>query len=227
MDLANRADYERNLARAMGRTLRQQFKVILAALGDNPSLDKLTPELFDNMQNAVQAAIRPVLERVFLDHVEGLTNLPVPRTKAGIGIEWGLVNERAAQWAGEYSYNLVSGIVTTTRNTLQKQVADFFQDERTLKDLSDSLSKLFGPVRADMIAQTEVTRAASEAEALFEEELNKLGLKTTQIWQTSQQDVCPICRPRHGKKRGDGWTDPPPAHPRCQCWVNTVVMPDA
>lgn len=225
MDLARRGEYERDLARAMGRTLRQQYHAVLAALGESPSEDKLTANLFEDMRNAFQAAIRPILERVYLDHVEALTKTPPPKVKqGGIGIEWGLVNERAAEWAGRYSFELVSGIVDTTRSTLQKQVRDFFHDERTLKDLRDSISGLFGPVRADMIAQTEVTRAASEAESLFEEELNKLGLRTTRVWQTSQQDVCPICRPRDGKTRGDGWTELPPAHPRCQCWTNTVVI---
>ena len=228
MDLKNRSDYEAAMARAVGRALRQQFNIVMDALGDSPSQDKLTPELFEAMQKALQAAVRPTLERVYLDHVEALTKEPPKRVKqGGIGIEWGIVNERAAEWAGRYSLSLAGQVVNTTRNTLYKQVADYFKDERTIKDLRDSLSGLFGPVRADLIAQTEITRAASEGERLFEEELNKLGLVTTQIWQTERDDaVCPICGPRHGKKRGDGWEESPPAHGRCRCWVNTVVVND-
>lgn len=226
MDLARRGEYERDLARVMGRTLRQQYNAVMDALGDNPSLDKLTPALFEAMKNALQAAIRPLLERVYRDHVEALTKTPPKRVKqGGIGIEWGLVNERAAEWASGYSLNIAGRIVNTTQKTLRKQVADFFQDERTLKDLRDTLSPLFGPVRADLIGTTEITVAASAGEAFFEGELNRLGLKTTQIWQTENDDlVCPICGPRHGKKRGDGWTEPPPAHGRCRCHTNTVVV---
>jgi hypothetical protein len=228
MDVPNRDAHEADLARVMGRVLRQQFAVIMAALGEAPSLDKLTPELFATMQSAVQAAIRPVLEKVYLEQAEALTDETIPRVKqGGIGVDWGVINQRAAEWASQYSFDLVSGIVNTTRATLQKQVSDFSTDSRTLKDLRQSLEGLFGPVRAAMIAETEVTRAASEGEQAFGDELGKLGLQVDFIWVTNNDEIvrrCPICWPRHEKRRGDGWTDFPPAHPRCRCWVNTVVV---
>jgi hypothetical protein len=73
-----------------------------------------------------------------------------------------------------------------------------------------------------MISITEVTRAASEGE---QEIVNRLimdnpGIVAVDIWQTNRDDrVCPICGPRHNRKRGDGWTENPPAHPRCRCWL--------
>lgn len=224
MDIAHRDQYEAKLARALGRALHEQFTIVMTALGAAPSAANLTPMVFENMQKALQAAIRPILERVYLAQVEALTHEIIPRTKQGIGVEWGVVNQRAAEWASRYSFDLVSGIVDTTRVTLQRQVADFFTDQRTLGDLRAAIEPLFGPVRADMIATTEITRAASAGEQAFADELEALGLTTTQVWQTNQDDaVCPICGPRHNKKRGDGWDELPPAHVRCRCWTNTVV----
>lgn len=226
MDVADRTGYEAKLARALGRTLRQQFTIVMQALGNVPTPANLTPILFDNMQKALQAAIRPILEKVYLAQVEALTKDPPRRAKqAGIGVDWGVINQRAAEWASQYSFELVSGIVDTTRATLQTQVSDFFADQRTIGDLRTALEPLFGVVRADMIAQTEITRAASAGEQAFADELEALGLRTTQVWQTSNDDrVCPICGPRHNKQRGEGWTDLPPAHPRCRCWTNTEVV---
>lgn len=221
MDLARRDEYEQDLARALGRTLRQQFNKFMAALGDSPSLDKLTPALYEDLRAELQATIRPRLEKIYIEHAEALTNEFPQQLKArGIGIDWGLVNERAAEWASQYSFDLVTGVTSTTRKTLQRQIADFFRDSRKLSDLRATLTKLFGPVRAEMIAQTEVTRAASAAEMMYEHELNKLGLNTTQVWVTNNDEIvqrCPICWPRHNTQRGEGWDEPPPGHPRCRC----------
>lgn len=227
MDLARRDDWEEELARVTGRALRKQYANVRRALGSNPSLDKLTPAMFEAMRAGLQAAIRPVLERVYLAHAEALTH-EFPRTKQGLGIDWGVINERAATWSSKYSFDLVTGITNTTRNTLQAQISDFFRDARTLKDLENTLSNLFGPVRAAMIAQTEVTRAASAAEEAYAEELRRLGLKVTFRWETNADErVCPICEPRNGTLQGDGWQEPPPAHPRCILPGNEVIIPGA
>lgn len=226
MDLAERDDWEEELARVTGRALRKQYANVRRALGSNPSVDKLTPAMFETMRAELQAAIRPVLERVYLAHAEALTH-EFPRTKQGIGIDWGIINERAATWSSKYSFDLVTGITNTTRNTLQAQISDFFRDARTLKDLENTLSNLFGPVRAAMIAQTEVTRAASAAEEAYAEELRRLGLNVTFRWITENDEIvqrCPICWPRHETLQGDGWQELPPAHPRCRCWTNSVVL---
>lgn len=225
-DLPGRSEFEAQVARALGRTFRGQFGRLMDAFGDEPSMAKAEP-LLTQFGEELRAVLQPILERVFVAQVEALLSTPV-RSKAdgGIGLDWALINERAAQWAREYAFDLVNGITGTTRKALQQQIAGFFTDQRTMGDLRESIGRLFGPVRADMIAQTEVTRAASEGEQAFGRELEALGLRVTYVWQTNADDlVCPICGPRNGKERGDGWTDFPPAHIRCRCWVNTVIKP--
>ena len=224
MDVVDRDAHEAALARAAGRVLRQQFAVVMDVLGNSPTMDKLTPKLFNDMQKAFQASIRPVLERVFLDHAENLTRESPQNEQVGGGVDWGLINLAAAAWASRYSLSLVTGLTETTRKTLQKQVGDFFTDGR-ITDLRKRLDKLFGPVRAAMIAETEVTRAASAAESAYADELRKLGLEVTFEWQTANDArVCPICAPRHGTLQGDGWEELPPGHVRCRCWVNSIVV---
>jgi hypothetical protein len=121
---------------------------------------------------------------------------------------------------------LVKEITENTRAAVRQQVEGFYRDQRSLDDLTAGLSRLFSPIRAELIAVTEVTRAGVQGELGFAEELRKMGLKTTFVWQTANDEIsdnCPICGPRHEKKQGDGWSDPPPGHPRCRCWLNTVV----
>jgi ribosomal protein S2 len=87
--------------------------------------------------------------------------------------------------------------------------------------LKDSLSSLFGPVRAEIIAITEVTRAAVEGERAMVAEVAKQGIQMVAVWNTNNDEiVCPICAPLNQKKQGEAWTFPPPAHPRCRCWLN-------
>lgn len=230
MDLARRDEYEQDLARALGRTLRQQYNKFFEVFGDKPSLNQLTAQLFNDFRDAMQAAIRPTLEDVFLAHSISLMNTPVHRRRTkqgGIGMDFGVVNERAANWASQHSFDLVTDVTDTQKKILQKQIGDFYTDQRTMGDLKKALTPAFGPVRAEMIAQTEVTRAASAAEMAYAEEMRAMGLEVIIVWQTNNDEIvarCPVCFPLHDTEQGDGWDDPPPAHPRCRCWINSEVM---
>ena len=225
-DFERRSDFEELLGRRLGRAQREQFREIMSVLGDEPDLNKIPADFWDNLSSSYDAAIRPTLEAVVLEHIQQRIK------ETDIGVDFAKANERAAEWARTYTFDLVKGIADNTRTALQQQIEGFYRDQRTVGELGDSISKLFGPVRAEMIAVTETTRAASQGESIFEGELAALGLKTSQTWQTNADDiVCPICEPLNGKARGDGWgpgqfVEEPPAHIRCRCWVNTEVIPE-
>ncbi len=222
MDLPNRADFEALLARKLGRLGQSQLKSLLAALGDPPMMEHLPADYFDRMAVEYQGVIQPVLEDVYVKQAVALMGLD---SHKALAIGWDIINERAAQWARQYSGVLCKNITDNTRTAIRQQVEGFYRDARTMGDLEASLGRLFGPVRAEMIAVTEVTRAAAQGELGFAEELRRLGLKTVHIWITSNDDiVCAICGPLHEKEQGDGWTDPPPAHVRCRCFMTTKVI---
>jgi len=83
---------------------------------------------------------------------------------------------------------------------------------------------MFGAVRAEMIATTEVTRAMSEAEHLYKRELDERNAQTVERWLTSEDErVCDICGPLDHTLRevwGQQFPDGPPAHINCRCRVN-------
>lgn len=216
MNIEDRDGLERKLARVLGRLLAAQMGRLLELLGDPPNMSNLPINFWGDAGKEMAGVLRPFLESLYVESAKQMMD------NVGIGVDWALVNENAAEWASRYSFELVTGINNTSRNTLQRAVNRYFADGQTIGELTSRLSRSFGPVRAEMIAVTEVTRAATEGEREFVAELVSDGVKMIPIWQTSNDDrVCPICGPRHNKPIEDGQY--PPAHVRCRCWVNHEI----
>ena len=88
----------------------------------------------------------------------------------------------------------------------------------TRQQVADALTGAFGARRADVVATTEITRAASQATVAARDYLKSHGLDGALVWRTNGDDRrCPVCTPRNGAAQGEGWDEPPPAHPRCRC----------
>jgi hypothetical protein len=227
-DIPNRDELERILARKLGGLNRRQLARLLEVLGNFEDYasalemyEAIPPDLWEEMGKEMAAIVIPFSERVYLEAAERMLETVT------IGVDWSLVNEAASNWAMQHGSQLVKGINGTTQSATNRAIANFFEQGLTFGDLRDRLGKIYSPVRAEMIAITETTRAASAGEYEMVREIEKEGVRMVAVWQTANDDlVCPICEPRHGKKEGDEWTrnaglhQEPPAHPRCRCWVN-------
>ena len=146
----------------------------------------------------------------------------------GVGVEWDLILAESSNWASSYAFSLISDINQRTMTRLQSVFQDYFRlDEPGMDYLAESLSSLFSPVRAEMIAVTETTRGFERGQDIYEEQLKKQGIATDRLWHTMQDaGVCPICEPNDEKLRDrDGWTVPGlPVHPRDRCWTEVVMV---
>ena len=92
------------------------------------------------------------------------------------GVDWELVNEDVRDWVlgpdmgdipvGEkgngYLAELYDGINQTSGKTLRRHLADWIESGEHLDVLKRDLRPMFGKVRAELIASTEVTRAYVE-----------------------------------------------------------------
>lgn len=149
----------------------------------------------------------------------GLDNL----VELGIGVDWGLVNQDALDWAREYTYDLVKGINETSRKFTQTAVSGWIESGAPLKDLRAELEPMFGKVRAKMIASTETTRAFA------------VSKQTT--WKASEvvegynialtdMDACPKCVEiaSGGPYDIDDTEHLPPFHVNCRCGIKPVVI---
>ena len=216
-NIPNRDELERQLTRLMARLLSAYGGNLLEKLGDPPNLSNIPPEFWDDESKIMLEALRPFGEKVYLQAAKELM------ASTPGGLDWTLVNEAAVNWAGRYAFDLVKGINDTTRTALQRTIASYFESPVPRSQLEARILELVGsPVRAEMIAVTEVTRAASEGEQEVARELAAQGINLKPIWQTNADDiVCPLCAPKNGKEITDG--NYPPEHPRCRCWVSHEI----
>lgn len=222
-DIPNRDELERKLSRALGRLNKRQLAALLEYLGDPPNFNNVPPEFWDKAGKELAEVVIPFSEGVYIDAAARMLE------EVTIGVDWNLVNEAASRWAGQYGFELVTGINNTSRQAIQRAVTSYFNEGLTQGQLRERLGRIYSPVRAEMIARTEVTRAAVQGERDFVGQIERQGYSMVEVWHTRADEiVCPICSPRNDKKRGDGWDSDhePPAHPRCRCWIGYEVVFD-
>lgn len=228
----NMSRHERALAKALGELNQVHLARLLEQLGDPPSLANLDADFFDQAGQELIEAITRFLLPVYLESAADAMDW------FGVGVDWGLVNRSALNWVGDYTFSLVKGITETTRALVSTALERFYQGDFNRGMLEEFLAPAFGPVRASMIAVTEVTRASSmgENEIAMQIMQNNPNIVMVPIWQTNFDDlVCPICGALHEKEaelEGDRWVwmddqgnrhytdEEPPAHVNCRCWQN-------
>jgi hypothetical protein len=222
---------------AIIKVLMREFnRARLALLGLIPGLEPwatdVPPEFWGEHTAKLTGAISPLLSGTYLSQASTMLE-----EFEFLGVEWGLVNEAAVDWAKDYTYNLVGELNVTSRRYLGKELEmlnditrklqvslqEYFQTPSNIGELSERLAGTFGPQRARTIAVTETTRAASEGEQEVARQLAAQGIKMQPIWITANDEIvrqCPICWPRHGRKIGvEIPNEYPPAHPNCRCGV--------
>lgn len=213
VDLPSRIDIEEELTRVIARDFAAFRRRVLEVTGERfVNIDSLNQEVWDEGAAALSADLRPALNNVFVTATDAMAD------NIGYSLSWDVVNERAQLWAYDYTFDLVRGINATSQTRLRSIVTQYFEGG-TLGEATDAIAVLFGGRRAEMIAVTEITRAATEGERWAADEVRAAGIALRAIHQTNIDDrVCPICGPRHGLEIIDGRY--PPLHPRCRCWVN-------
>lgn len=189
-------------------TLHIQDVIAAIMAGQTPSLDPLKTELVAGL---LSQFISIVTEQAL-------------RAAMAVGVQFdpAVINAGAVKWAQTYTYELVKGLIETTKEVIKGAVTQFISTPgMTMGELAKLLEPAFGSVRADMIAMTETTRAFAEATNETQELLKEAGIEMTRIWKTSNDElVCPICGPFNGKGESE-WAnefpDGPPAHVNCRC----------
>lgn len=226
-ELPNRAQLERQVARALSRIQRERMNELLELLGDPPDFNNVPSEFWAEFEKELRDAIRPLYEGLYI----AAANNAIEAAQAlvgSVGVDIGEIAAQAAAFASQQAFELVGGLTDTTRTQLQQKIAAFFEEDLTIPELTASLVPTFGPARSEAIAVTEVTRAHTAAERAVADELKKQGFRLVAIWNTVKDDhVDDICKSRDEKEEdaGGGWDgiDAPPAHVRCRCWLRHEI----
>ncbi len=218
-ELIDREKLEEELAEVLGEDFQYLLDDIIRLIGDPPSFDNVPMAFWDGAGQKIREAIEPVLAGVFLQSATGLI------TDLEMGAEWSVVHEWAITWANNYMFDLISDITDTSRQMLRNAIEKFFRDDLSMSEIRNLLTPIFGPIRAEKIAVTEITRAASEGELTIVNFIElETGMRLVTTWQTAKDEkVCIVCGERDGKVMGIDWQDPPPAHPWCRCWLNHAL----
>lgn len=219
---AARMGLEESFAAALLRALRRQLRLLIPVEATDEMI-RTAPQRVEETSSGVKDTLRKWL---IAGSVLGLAVGDEQLATVGIGFDWGLANQHAADWASRHSGELIRGINRTTQGRVQTAVSDFFENADTLPDLRRELTPIFGERRAQTIAQTETTQAAAEgAEIGF----RASGVVEKWTWATAADErVCPICAPLEGVtvNVGDEFAPgikKPYAHVNCRCWVRPWV----
>jgi hypothetical protein len=229
MDIINRDDLERKLARILGRDMRAELSKLLTYLGDPPRLANVPMDYWSNGWREIQKDVEPALIGIFLQQARAFMD------DIGIGVNWDQINIGASNWARRHTEQMLMDLFGTRYERLNELIPRFYEEDWSIATLSKELGRYYDPVRAEMIAVTETTRAAVEGELEVMREIEKdNGISMVAIWLTANDErVCAICNPMNGEKEagrgGDGkpfFIHPesgarlrPPAHPRCRCGI--------
>lgn len=208
------------------RALYEALRPIFARYGAQALAAALAGESFDDaalaqaIQAAMAAALAPQIAAQALDLAAGVGLDPA--YAAGLGTAYAQATLRTN----------VAGITETTRAAITK-AADLYRRTpgMTRGQLEQILAPTFGARRAESIAITETTNAASAATTYAQQYLADAGLTFVRIWRTSNDDLtCPICAPLNGKPEGE-WPetlkDGPAAHTRCRCFTTLEPVEEA
>jgi SPP1 gp7 family putative phage head morphogenesis protein len=223
-----RMELERELADNLERELTRQLNTLLPPGTPDDEIDNLVRAAAGRVDET-SSGVREVLRRALIEDASlGVAVAFDTLERVGMAFDWTLANTEAAEWARRYSFDLVTRINDHTRTRLGTAVNDWFNARTTLRDLRRELAPLFDNRRAQLIAQTETTRAAAEGARIGFAQTE--GINEWEWAAVADERVCPICGGLHGKRAVLGqpfvWNGAqytPPAHPGCRCFVRAVI----
>jgi hypothetical protein len=210
--LADRDKIEADFARKLSRVQSRHRHELETLLGTPPDPANVPQEFWDKVEKETKQEILSILLLIFIgSHVQ----------HSGIDSEdsrflaqvW--ASGRAGDVAKRYTLNSVEWLSSKA----EKWQAEIKQGKSP--DVTSGLLQIFGPERAERVAITETTAAATAGSETAV--IQNSGLSDDDLWITEDDEkVCPICSPLHLKPRSV-WSlkfpQGPPAHVRCRCYI--------
>lgn len=186
----------------MARAVKRHQPAVEAALQQQQAHVVAAGEDISQLRWAIDSLPEQELRRSILEMLRDGVDLGVEDalSRLSFAINGNLANAQAQQWAETYTFGLVNGINDTSRQALQRALAEWVQTDQPLRALHEQWAPLFGEARAKLIATTEITRAYAEGSfATYE----RAGFNQ---------------RPEPERR--------PPAHAGCRCWVSLKSFED-
>ena len=228
-----RMELERRAAQDIEAGLRDQLDAIM---GDGPHGDSspATPDELPARIARSNGRATDAMRRMLVDGADLGVSIVVDQLHGvGVGFNYRLANQLAADWAKAHAFELQKQLDATSQRQAGAILSDWIEksgrfeagEAGDLGALRDALSPWFGKARGERAASTEVTRALAQGSRLA---YMQSGVVTEVEWLTSNDDdVCPICAPLNGKRgplsSGIAVYGFPPAHTTCRCRIAGVA----
>lgn len=144
-------------------------------------------------------------------------------SNVGMAFDWTLAHSVGMAWAAAHTDTLLEQLGTTSERIVGRATSDWLNSGEPLQVLINQLEPVFGPVRSELIASTEVTRAVGEGTIISYRQSGLIDRRPNEdipkhprcrCWWALQQNadgqwtyvfltayderVCPICGPLHG-----------------------------
>lgn len=231
-DLINRNRHEQDFAYGYSAVLADHRASLLTYGVDR--LEERPAEAWTADKEKVAAALLLLLYRPFVDSHNAMTG------GNGVIRRPGDIIADFQDWATPYARTTAGGIVDTTREIavraaqeLRKYGVDarggdgaslFPTTPQAYAELRDALT-LASVADVNRIARTaitEVTNAATAGEIVAAREIERrIGVRLEPFVVVSNDDrVCPVCRPKNGRRCEDSGIGFPTFHVACRCYID-------
>lgn len=232
-DLRDRTRREKALALILTMLLIEEQKRLFAAIGASATIGSLPGNYFDLLGSRMASAIYPHLADTYVSSAVDL--LPTRPTDAALQT----IRRDATRWATQQARLIASQQAQSVRDRVVKALADVMAKRQagsleTAQEVATAVdqatARIFTPAKAESVAVTEVTGANSAGEDGINRRIeDTYGVRVLATWWTeSDNAVCEICGPLHGKPES-AWQNQfpggPPAHPRCRCFRTYEYQP--
>jgi len=234
---AMRVALETRSKEAILKAFREQWRNLLPENAESMDLNELMAYINARL---LPPTMRDAVTRTVIDGVDMGINIAMDNLeRIGAGFDYTLANTRARDWAQTYSADLIRGIEDTTKESVRQSVARWYENGEPISALRKELEPTFGEKRAEVIAQTETTRAAAYGSRTG---FADSGVVTGMKWKTvNDERQCHICGELDGtvisldgrfwdalsedmRKRYKRSFELPPAHPRCRCRITAQLL---
>ncbi len=155
------------------------------------------------------------------ERAESLVNMAYNEKNMQLGVELRIESKEIISLLREESGKRISRIRSTTKKQIQECLAEGFASNKGWEQLRTELQGIIiSPVRAEMIARTELSWAYVEQSIRV---YQSAGIQRVQWIATDDIRCCDFCRKMNGQVFPINQRPDMPAHPRCRCCYVPVI----
>lgn len=207
------------------QALYQVLRLILARYGDEfrDAIETDKRLRYEGLSAELRSALRSALLVAMVEEAQ------LALANAAVDVEPDQIVTRASAWAERYAGEQAKRLTETTRTAIAHAISSYMRTPgMTREQLDLLLQPAVGARRAESIAVTEITTAASAGVNEMQQLLAEQGIAMVRVWRTRRSNrTCPVCQQLNGKPEsvwGKQFPAGPPAHPRCNCGMTMTLQ---